>query len=62
MGDAITFMANALTQEVAARMAESVAQENRMGNEDEMRLERFLRNNPKEFKGGHDPEGAQKWL
>jgi hypothetical protein len=62
MADAITFMANALTQEAAARMAERVAQENRMGNEDEMRLERFLRNNPKEFKGGHDPEGAQKWL
>ncbi|KAK2435291.1 Polynucleotidyl transferase, ribonuclease H superfamily protein [Trifolium repens] len=53
MAEAITFMANALTQEAAARMAERVAQENRKGNKDEMRLERFLRNNPKEFKGGH---------
>ena len=46
MADAITFMANALTQEAAARMAERVAQENHMVNEDEMRFERFLRNNP----------------
>ncbi|WJX17748.1 hypothetical protein P8452_07625 [Trifolium repens] len=62
MADAIALMANALTQDAAARTAERVAQENRMGNEDELRLERFLRNNPQEFKGGHDPEGAQKWL
>ncbi|WJX89958.1 hypothetical protein P8452_71908 [Trifolium repens] len=62
MADAIAMMANVLTQDAAARVAERVAQENRMGNEDEMRLERFLRNNPKDFKGGHDPEGAQKWL
>ena len=62
MADAITLMANVMAQETAARTADRVAQENRMGNEDELRLERFLRNNPQSFKGGHDPEGAQRWL
>jgi hypothetical protein len=42
-------MANALTQDAAARTAERVAQENRMGNEDELRLERFLKNNPQDW-------------
>jgi hypothetical protein len=62
MTDAIALMANALTQDAEARTAERVAQQNRMGNEDKLRLERFLKNNPQAFNGGHNPEGAQKWL
>ncbi|KAK2375585.1 cleavage and polyadenylation specificity factor subunit [Trifolium repens] len=62
MADTITMMANALAQETAARTAERVAQENLRGNEDELRLERFLKNNPQAFNGGHNPDGAQKWL
>ncbi|MCI71657.1 hypothetical protein A2U01_0092920, partial [Trifolium medium] len=33
-----------------------IAQTNRMGGEEELRLERFMRNNPPIFKGGYDPE------
>jgi hypothetical protein len=62
MADAITMMANALAQETASRTAERLAQENLRGNEDETRLERFLKNNPQAFNGGHNPDGAQKWL
>ncbi|MCI65202.1 GRAS family transcription factor, partial [Trifolium medium] len=32
------------------------------GREDEMRLERFMKHNPKLFKGGYNPEGAVKWV
>ena len=62
MADAVTYMANVMAQETAARTAERLAQENLRGNEDELRLERFLKNNPQAFKGGYNPEGAQKWL
>ncbi|KAK2444363.1 cleavage and polyadenylation specificity factor subunit [Trifolium repens] len=62
MVDAITMMANALAQETVSRTAERLAQENLRGNEDETRLERFLKNNPQAFNGGHNPDGAQKWL
>ncbi|KAK2452132.1 hypothetical protein QL285_011125 [Trifolium repens] len=62
MADAVTYMANVMAQETAARTAERLAQENLRGNEDELRLERFLKNNPQSFKGGYNPEGAQKWL
>ncbi|KAK2382792.1 cleavage and polyadenylation specificity factor subunit [Trifolium repens] len=62
MADAITMMANGLAQETAARTTERVAQENLRGNEDDLRLERVLKNNPQAFNGGHNPDGAQKWL
>jgi len=29
---------------------------------DELRLDRFMRNNPHTFKGRYNPEGAQNWL
>jgi hypothetical protein len=62
IADALTMMANAMAQEATNRNAERIAQENLRGNEDESRLERFLKNNPQAFIGGYDPEGAQKWL
>ncbi|KAK2442903.1 hypothetical protein QL285_014051 [Trifolium repens] len=62
IADALTMMANAMAQEATNRNAERVAQENLRGNEDEARLERFLKNNPQVFKGEHDPDGAIKWL
>ncbi|MCI59961.1 hypothetical protein A2U01_0081216, partial [Trifolium medium] len=40
MADALFTMANALAQDAANRTAERVAQENRRGNDDELRLER----------------------
>ena len=52
MADAVTYMANVMAQETAARTAERLAQENLRGNEDELRFERFLKNNPQAFKGG----------
>ncbi|XP_045787522.1 uncharacterized protein LOC123882913 [Trifolium pratense] len=60
--DALANMANAIAQDAYNRTAERVAQENRTGNEDELRLERFLKNQPPTFAGGYDPEGSQKWL
>ena len=43
MADALTMMANVMAQDAAARTAERVTQENLRGNEDELRLERFLK-------------------
>ena len=62
MADAVTYMTIVIAQETAATTAERLAQENIRGKEDELRLERFLKNNPQAFKGGYNPEGAQKWL
>ena len=62
IADALTMMANAMAQEATNRNAERVAQENLRGNEDEARLKCVLKNNPQVFKGGHDPDGAIKWL
>ncbi|MCI27686.1 hypothetical protein A2U01_0048886 [Trifolium medium] len=59
MADALATMANALAQDAANRTAERVAQENRRGDDDELRLERIMNNKPPIFKGGYDPEGAQ---
>ncbi|KAK2420705.1 hypothetical protein QL285_031409 [Trifolium repens] len=62
IADDLTMMANAMAQEATNRNAERVSQENLRGNENEARLERFLKNNPQVFKGGHDPDVAIKWL
>jgi hypothetical protein len=62
IADDLTMMANAMAQEATNRNAERVAQENLRGNEEEARLERFFKNNPQAFKGGHDPDGVIKWL
>ncbi|MCI68687.1 hypothetical protein A2U01_0089948, partial [Trifolium medium] len=55
-------MANVMAQEAASRTAEREAQETRRGGKDELRLERFMNNKPPTFKGGYDPDGAQKWI
>ncbi|KAK2427082.1 hypothetical protein QL285_025684 [Trifolium repens] len=62
MADALAMMANALAQDTASRNAERAEREARRGNEDELRLERFLKNNPTTFSGGFNPDGAQNWL
>ncbi|MCI65440.1 cellular nucleic acid-binding protein, partial [Trifolium medium] len=62
IADALATMANAMAHDAANRTAERVAQENRRGGDDELRLGRFMNNNPPIFEGGYDPEGAQKWL
>ncbi|MCH93644.1 hypothetical protein A2U01_0014596, partial [Trifolium medium] len=60
IADALATMANALAQDAANRTSKRVAQENQMGNDDELRLERFMKNQPPVFVGGYDPDGAQK--
>ncbi|MCI43148.1 cellular nucleic acid-binding protein, partial [Trifolium medium] len=62
IANALATMANAMAQDAANRTAERVAQENMRGGDDELRLERFMKNGPPIFDGGYDPEGAQKWL
>jgi hypothetical protein len=62
MADALAMMANALAQDMASRNAERAEREARRGNEDELRLERFLKNSPTTFSGGFNPDGAQNWL
>ncbi|MCI87240.1 hypothetical protein A2U01_0108522, partial [Trifolium medium] len=54
-------MANAMAQDAFNRTAEREAQENMRGGDDELRLERYMKNDPPIFDGGYDPEGAQKW-
>ncbi len=51
IADALTMMANAMAQEATNRNAERVAQENLRGNEEEARLERFLKNKSTSFQG-----------
>ncbi|MCI90261.1 cellular nucleic acid-binding protein, partial [Trifolium medium] len=55
-------MANAMAQESFSRTADKEEQEVRRGGDDELRLERFMNNKPPIFKGGYDPDGAQKWI
>ncbi|MCI70778.1 putative Ty3/Gypsy retrotransposon polyprotein, partial [Trifolium medium] len=62
LADAMEFMAKAMVQEAESRIADRVAQEARRGEEDELRLERFMNNKSPIFKGGYDPDGAQTWL
>ncbi|MCI71897.1 hypothetical protein A2U01_0093160, partial [Trifolium medium] len=47
--DALATMANAIAQDAANRNAEIVAQENMRGGDDELRLERFMKNGPPIF-------------
>jgi hypothetical protein len=51
-----------MAQAMAHANATLMSQKNARGGPDEMKLDRFMRNNPMTFKGRHDPEGAQCWL
>ncbi|MCI73882.1 hypothetical protein A2U01_0095146, partial [Trifolium medium] len=48
--------------EALATLTNIVARDNPPGREDEMRLERFMKQSPPTFTGGYDPDGAHKWL
>ncbi|XP_045810171.1 uncharacterized protein LOC123904566, partial [Trifolium pratense] len=45
-----------------ATLTNIVARDHQPGREDEMRLERFMKHNPKLFIGGYAPEAAVKWI
>ncbi|MCI56121.1 hypothetical protein A2U01_0077372, partial [Trifolium medium] len=49
IADALVTMANAMAQDAANRTAEKEAQENMRGGDDELRLERFMKNDPPIF-------------
>ncbi|MCI75933.1 hypothetical protein A2U01_0097202, partial [Trifolium medium] len=51
-----------MAQKAVSRTADREVQEARRGGEDELRLERFINNKPPIFKGGYDPDGAQRWI
>ncbi|MCI61899.1 hypothetical protein A2U01_0083156, partial [Trifolium medium] len=53
---------NAQMTEALATLAGIMARDHQPGREDEMRLERFMKDNPKLFTGGYNPEGAVKWV
>ncbi|MCI84725.1 hypothetical protein A2U01_0106003, partial [Trifolium medium] len=53
---------NAQIAEALATLAGIVAKDHQPEREDEMRLERFMKHNPKLFTGGYNPEGAVKWV
>ncbi|MCI80751.1 hypothetical protein A2U01_0102022, partial [Trifolium medium] len=48
--------------EALATLTNIVARDNQPGREDEMRLERFMRQKQPTFTGGYNPDGAHKWL
>ncbi|MCI67058.1 hypothetical protein A2U01_0088316, partial [Trifolium medium] len=52
LADAMELKATAMAQEAVSKTANRVAQEARRGEEDELRLERFMNNKPPMFKGG----------
>ncbi|CAJ2636548.1 unnamed protein product [Trifolium pratense] len=45
-----------------ATLTNIVARDHQPGREDEMRLERFMKHNPKLFTGGYASEAAVKWI
>ncbi|XP_045791915.1 DNA-binding protein HEXBP-like [Trifolium pratense] len=45
-----------------ATLTNIVARDHQPGREDEMRLERFMKHNPKLFTGGYAREAAVKWI
>ncbi|MCI54479.1 hypothetical protein A2U01_0075729, partial [Trifolium medium] len=53
---------NAQMAEALATLAGIVARDHQPRREDEMRLERFIKHNPKLFTGGYNPDGAVKWV
>jgi hypothetical protein len=55
-------IANAMTAVAQALNNALQGQQNQQGAADELRLDRFMRNNPPTFKGRYDPDGAQNWL
>ncbi|MCI62130.1 hypothetical protein A2U01_0083387, partial [Trifolium medium] len=48
--------------EALATLTNIVARDNQPRREDEMRLEKFMRQKPPTFTGGYNPDGAHKWL
>ncbi|MCI37811.1 hypothetical protein A2U01_0059037, partial [Trifolium medium] len=52
----------AMARMMVHNVVDRVAQTTRMGGEEELILERFMKNNPPIFTGGYDPKGAQKWI
>ncbi|MCI48888.1 hypothetical protein A2U01_0070131, partial [Trifolium medium] len=62
LADAMELMATSMAQEAVNMTADRVAQEARRGGEDELGFERFMNNKPPIFKGGYDPDGAQRWI
>ncbi|KEH26274.1 hypothetical protein MTR_6g049100 [Medicago truncatula] len=61
--DAAIAQALATMAQVLAQSNENaVANRRNEGEAEEMRLDRFLRNNPPTLKGRFDPEGAQTWV
>jgi hypothetical protein len=55
-------IANAMTAVAQALNNALQGQQNQQGGADELRLDRFMRNNPPTFKGRYNPDGAQNWL
>ncbi|PNX65957.1 hypothetical protein L195_g062853, partial [Trifolium pratense] len=51
-------IANALTAVAQALQGN----QNQQGGNDERRLERFMKQEPPKFDGGHNPDDAYKWL
>jgi len=55
-------IANAMTVVAQALNNALQGQQNKQGDADELRLDRFMRNHPPTFRGRYDPDGAQSWL
>ncbi|MCI37236.1 hypothetical protein A2U01_0058460, partial [Trifolium medium] len=53
---------NAQIAEALATLVGIMARDHQPGRKDEARLERFMKHKPPTFAGGHNPEGAVKWL
>jgi hypothetical protein len=53
---------NAQIAETLATLTNIVARDHQPGREDEVRLERFMRQKPPTFTGGYNPDGAHAWL
>ncbi|MCI85413.1 hypothetical protein A2U01_0106692, partial [Trifolium medium] len=49
---------NAQIVEALATLTNIVARDYQPGREDEMRLDRFMKQRPPTFTGGYDPDGA----
>jgi len=55
-------IANVMTKKLAQANVAMQGYQNHQGGVDELRLDRFMGNNPPSFKGRYDPEGAYVWL
>jgi hypothetical protein len=52
----------AMTQALAQAHANALGQQNNQGTVDELKMDRFLRNEPPAFKGKYNPDAAQEWI